>query len=271
MSASPSENRLLRSWLFVPGTRLDLLSKAKDAKADAIIVDLEDAVLPEHKAPARSAVAQLRPFGYPLFMRVNSVETSDFDLDVAAALQAGVAGIMLPKVERPEDIDALRARTPKTVRIVALIETARGVSNLSELAHHPDVHRLAFGSVDFALDVGCTPYALTMDIARAQMVLASRTAGLPPPIDGVTVSMDPQTLERDTTDSKALGFGGKLCIHPRQIECVNRAFRPSDNDIAWARRVVARATEAGSGALLVDGEMVDRPVLERAKRILAEL
>lgn len=273
MSADSPDARLIRSWLFVPGTRLDLLVKATNANAEAIVVDLEDAVLPEHKAPARSAVAKLRSisFSCPLFVRVNAVDTRDFDLDMTAALQAGVAGIMLPKVERVDDLATLRAHTPKHMRMVALIETARGLANLAELAKFPDVHRLAFGSVDFALDAGCASDSLTMDMARATMVLASRTAGLPAPIDGVTVSMDAQTLERETVSAKALGFGGKLCIHPCQIDCVNRAFRPSEADVVWARRVLECAVGAQTGALLVDGEMVDRPVLERAKQILAKL
>ncbi|MBP0621171.1 HpcH/HpaI aldolase/citrate lyase family protein [Cupriavidus consociatus] len=271
MSNELTGRRLLRSWLFVPGTRLDLLAKAVRAGTDAIIVDLEDAVLPEHKAPARLAVAQLPAVGCPLYVRVNAVGTKDFALDVPAAVQARVSGIVLPKVERPEDFDALLALMPAPLPVVALIETAKGLANLPRIATHPVLHCFAFGGVDFGVDVGCASDSTTMRLARSKLVLASRAANLPPPIDGVTVSLDAEVMEQDARDAKLQGFGGKLCIHPRQLEHANRAFRPTEDEIAWATRVAERADEAQVGALLVDGEMVDRPVLERAQRILAEV
>ncbi|MBU9480670.1 HpcH/HpaI aldolase/citrate lyase family protein [Burkholderia multivorans] len=260
---------LPRSWLFVPGTRLDLLEKAFRAEAHAVIVDLEDAVLPEHKLPARRAIAQLPAIG-ALYVRVNAVGTSDFPLDVAAAKQANASGVVLPKVERREDLDALLELMPEPIRVVVLIETARGLANLAELASHPAVHRIAFGGVDFALDVGCAADSFTMRSARSSLVLGCRAAGLPAPIDGVTVSIETEVLERDAQDARAMGFGGKLCIHPRQIACTNQAFLPSDEEVTWAKRIIEQAGRADAGAILVDGQMVDRPVLERAKRVLAE-
>jgi citrate lyase subunit beta/citryl-CoA lyase len=241
------------------------------AGADAVIVDLEDAVLPQHKSHARRAVAELPDSAASIYVRVNAVGTHDFNLDVAAVMQAGVSGIVLPKVERREEIDALMALMPAALPVVALIETARGLDHLPELARHPAISRVAFGGVDFALDVGCSADSTTIKMTRSTLVLACRAAGLPAPIDGVTISMQSDVLERDAHDAKAMGFGGKLCIHPGQLECTNRAFQPSDREIEWARRVTAQAANIEAGALLVDGELVDRPVLERAKRILAEV
>jgi citrate lyase subunit beta / citryl-CoA lyase len=271
MSNEQSKCESPRSWLFVPGTRLDQVAKAMRSGADAIIVDLEDAVLPQHKSDARRAVANVPDSNASIYVRVNSTGTHEFSLDVAAVMQSGViAGIVLPKVECSEDLDALSSLMMTPLPVVALIETAKGITNLFEVTRHPAVSRVAFGGVDFSLDVGCASDSTTARVARAEMVLACRSAGLPAPIDGVTVSMEHVIVEIEAQDARRMGFGGKLCIHPRQIDCTNRAFLPTDEEIKWARKVTEQAANIEEGALLVDGQMIDRPVLERAKRILVE-
>ena len=137
------------------------------------------------------------------------------------------------------------------------------------MAEAPGVERLAFGSIDLQLDAGITGEGEELLYARSRTVLASRVAGILPPLDGVTVALDdPEQLETDVDRARRLGFGGKMCIHPKQVEAVNRGFRPSQDEVAWAERVLRAAETTSSGAIKVDGELIDRPVIERAKAVL---
>ncbi len=158
--------------------------------------------------------------------------------------------------------------------MLPLLETALGVWNARALAQVPRVERLAFGSVDFQLDTGITGDQEELLYARSRLVLASRVASILPPVDSVTMALDDMTrLREDVARARRLGFGGKLCIHPRQVETINQGFAPTEAERAWARRVLeaAEATEAtGAGALRLDGELIDRPVIERARSILAQ-
>lgn len=258
-----------RSYLFVPGDRPDRFDKAVASGADRIILDLEDAVAPEAKAEARRAVhAWASGRAIPVVVRVNAGDSPWFAEDVAMA--AGLPGceIMVPKSE-PEALRAVArvARGP----LVALIETVAGLLALREAASLPGVARVAFGNLDFGLDAGIPGPGGALDLVRTQIVLESRFANRPAPIDGVTTALtDEAVLAGDLAQAKAFGFGAKLCIHPRQVAAANACFQPSEAERAWAARVIGAAAASGGAAVAVDGKMVDRPVLARAQAILAQ-
>ena len=257
------------SYLFVPGSRPDRFEKAWKAGADAVILDLEDAVPSESKSEAREAVAAWLSPEHPVYVRVNGTATAWFEADLEAIARPGLAGVVLPKSEDPNGIAEVVARTPEEARLVPLLETALGVWNSRDLAEAPRVERLAFGSIDFQLDTGIEGEDEELLYARSRLVLASRVAGIPPPLDGVTTALDdPDRLAADVERARRLGFGGKLCIHPKQIEAVNRGFTPTEAEISRAKRVLEAVEASGTGAARLDGEMIDRPVIERAKAIL---
>jgi citrate lyase subunit beta / citryl-CoA lyase len=260
-----------RSYLFVPGNRPDRFAKACAAGADAVIVDLEDSVPPAEKPAARRAIAAWLSPAQPVNVRINGTATSWFEEDAAICRQAGVAGILLPKTQGEDDVDRLREIAGGDVPILPLIETARGFFNSFEIAQRPRVSRLAFGALDFQLDLGIQGDTDELLYFRSQLVLISRLAGIAPPVDGINTEIDdPERLRATTMRAIRLGFGGKLCIHPKQIAHVNACFRPTDDEVAWAKRVVAAASASGGAAIAAQGEMVDRPVILRAERILRE-
>jgi citrate lyase subunit beta/citryl-CoA lyase len=258
----------LRSLLFVPGSRPDRFEKAEQAGADTIILDLEDAVAPEDKQKARAAVRNWLSTGKNAMVRINAAGTPWHSEDLALAKIPGITAIMLPKAENAKDIaDVMRAGA---ARVLPLIETAAGVAAILKLATSPGVMRLAFGSIDFQVDLGMRDaHEDELLFFRSQFILASRVAGIAPPIDGVTTAIDDiDRLRTDVGRARRMGFGGKLCIHPRQIEEVHLGFTPDAQAVAWAQRVVAAAS--GGGVVAVDGKMVDKPVLLRAEAILRE-
>jgi len=258
-----------RSYLFVPGDRPERIAKARAGGADAVIVDLEDAVAPGNKALARDAVAGALDAAAPVVLRVNGADTAWFGDDARLAAHPGVAAVMLPKAASAEPVAALRAASGGKP-VLALIESAAGMANLKALAATAGVARLVFGSIDFQLDLDIADDDLALLPFRMRIVLASRVANLPAPVDGVTTALDDATrIEAEARRARSLGFGGKLCIHPRQVAIVNEAFSPSAADLAWAQRVVDAAAASGGAAVAVDGKMVDAPVLARARRLLA--
>jgi len=262
-----------RSYLFVPADRPERYAKALASGADAVIVDLEDAVAASAKDGARAALAAwLDGGGAGVAVRINDAASAWFDADLSLVARAGVAAVVVPKAERAVDLARVRAAAPHAP-VVALIETAAGVDGVREIARAPGVARLAFGSIDLALDLGIEEDASGGDellVFRSALVLASRLANLAAPIDGVSTAIDDAAaVEADTRRARRLGFGAKLCIHPRQLGAVHAAFVPSADELAWAGRVVAAAEHAGGGAVAVDGRMVDRPVLARAHALLA--
>ena len=260
-----------RSYLFVPGNRPDRFEKAWQSGADAVILDLEDAVQSTHKDLAREAVAAWLSPAHPVYLRINGTSTLWFEQDLEVVGLPGVLGVILPKAERPEQVALLAARLTNEARVLPLVETALGVWNARVLAEAPRVERLAFGSVDFQLDTGASGDQEGLLYARSRLVLASRVASLLPPIDGVTMALDDLTrLRDDVARARHLGFGGKLCIHPKQVETINRGFAPSEAELGWARRVLQVARTTGAGALQLDGELIDRPVIERARSLLAQ-
>jgi citrate lyase subunit beta/citryl-CoA lyase len=259
-----------RSYLFVPGNRPDRFEKARSAGADAVILDLEDAVPSEKKTEAREAVSAWLSQERPAYVRVNGTATPWFRDDLEAVARPGLAGVVLPKAEDPDEISEAASRLPEEASVLPLLETAAGVWDARALAEAPRVERLAFGSIDFRLDAGIDGEAEELLYARSRLILASRVAGILPPLDGVTTALDdPDRLAEDVDYARRLGFGGKLCIHPKQIEAVNRGFVPSEAEALWARRVLEAAGAAGMEAVRFEGEMIDRPVIERARGILA--
>lgn len=261
----------IRSYLFVPATRPERIAKAQASGAGAVIVDLEDAVAPQDKAQARDALARQRTNGRGLLVRINAAETEWFDDDLRLCAALGVDGIVLPKAERAEQIRQAAGRLASGAIVVPIIESARGYAALSALCAEPQVPRVAFGSIDFQLDLGIEGEDEQLAYFRSGIVLASRLAGRQPPVDGVTVEIDDiERLRADALRGKRMGFGAKLCIHPRQVAPVNACFAPNADEIAWARRIVDAAAAAGNAAVAVDGKMVDRPVILKAERILWE-
>jgi len=264
----------LRSLLFVPASRPDRFDKAANAGADTVILDLEDAVAPPDKDIAREAVrtwlsAQQSPERKAM-VRINAAGTPWYSSDLALAALPGVTAIMLPKAERAKDIAEIVAAGGSC--ILPLIETAAGIAAAGEIAASPGVQRLVFGSIDFQLDMGMRgAYEEELLYFRSKLVLASRLAEISPPIDGVTTAIDdPEQLGTDIARARRLGFGGKLCIHPRQVEAVQIGFTPDAETVSWARRVVAATAEVSGGVATVDGKMVDKPVLLQAEAILRE-
>ncbi len=259
-----------RSYLFCPGDRPERFGKALASGADRVVLDLEDAVLPDAKAAARDGIVDwLRAGETPVMVRVNAAGTPWHADDVAAlAGLPGLAGVMLPKAEDPATLEALRERIGDGPALLALVETARGVADLRRVASVPGLHRIAFGSVDFCTETAIRGYGAELDFVRGQMVLESCLAGLAAPVEGVTMEVKrDDILREDVARARRFGFGAKLCIHPSQVAGVNAGFSPSEGEIAWARRVVA-ACEAGAGAIVVDGKLVDRPVRLQAEAIL---
>jgi citrate lyase subunit beta/citryl-CoA lyase len=255
----------LRSFLFVPANRPDRYAKAAAAGADAVILDLEDAVAADAKAKAREALSM--DFSErPVLLRVNAVRTPWHESDIEYARSLPFAAIILPKAENAVSVARFASEVQKPV--IALIESAAGLANAREIAAAEGVVQLAFGSVDFCADLGCQHQREVLLPPRFELVLASRLAGIAAPIDGVTVEVkSPETAHADAAHARALGMGGKLCIHPTQIEPVMSAFRPSESEIEWARKVIA----SGDGAVTVDGAMVDEPVRIRARAILTQV
>jgi citrate lyase subunit beta/citryl-CoA lyase len=264
---------LPRSYLFVPGNRPERFEKAQAAGADAVILDLEDAVQPDEKPAARAAVLSgvSGDASRPAWVRINGSETPWFNEDIAAlAGQADVAGIVLPKAETREQIEAVLAQAHPGLSLLPIVETARGFANLAVLCAAPRVARILFGTLDFQIDLGIDGDGEELDLFRSQIVLASRLAGIGTPVDGVSTTItDTDAIEADARRGRRFGFGGKLCIHPKQIVAVHRAYAWSEADKAWAQRVLAAVETSNGAAVAVDGKMVDMPVILKARRIAA--
>ena len=267
MDAAPS-GALARSYLFVPGDRPERFDKAWASDADEIIIDLEDAVAPAGKEQARHSVAGWLDPRRPVGRRVNAVDSAWFEDDLRLACEPGLAGIVLPKAEAVPDALLGLLQQGRIGGVIALIETAEGLRCAREIAATPGVRRLAFGSIDFQVDLGIEGDGDELLFFRSQLVWQSRLAGLPAPIDGVATAIDDDTLVRaQALHSRRLGFGARLCIHPRQLAPVHEAFTPAAAERAWARRVMAALEASGGAAVAVDGRMVDRPVWLQAQRI----
>lgn len=285
--------RTLRSLLFVPAHVERMVAKAPGLDADAVLLDLEDAVPPAQKTAARAGAARylLESAGNAI-VRINALDArTSFSTacgreDIAAIVQRGLRGVMLPKAESADDIvgcDALMRAAERrsnlvndAVELYAIIETAKGVSAAVDVARAPIERpfRLCFGAGDYTTDIGVewTREEEESRVARALVVIASRAAGLAPPVDSVFTDIDDaEALRQSALRAKSLGFSAKMVIHPKQIDIVNQVFSPTQAEIAWAQEVVAafeKRERAGEGAFVVGGKMIDYPIVERAKRIL---
>ena len=256
------------SLLFVPGDRGDRFSKAAHSGADRIILDLEDAVAPISKVDARAAVREWLAAGHAAVIRINSVESEWYEEDLRFLLDFPQAGVMIPKAE-PGVVAAVAAQGGEGRELYPLVESVRGLLTLRQTAAIPGVSRIAFGNVDFALDSGISDTENAMSCIRTQIVLESKFAHLAPPIDGVSVALDDlQALNRAVACARQFGFGGKLCIHPKQVAVVNDAFTPTADQIRWAHDVLAAFNAGAGGAIALEGKMIDRPIVEEARRLL---
>lgn len=272
----------LRSLLFLPALAAGLLAKATERGADALVVDLEDSIPADRKAEARplaaAAIANLAARGATVVLRVNSAPELWHD-DLAGMPLESLAAVMLPKVEARAPVDvfsaALAARSPKPPPVAALIETPRGLLAAAEVASHPALCALGFGAEDYsaALGVNPTPHALTWP--AQQVITCAHAFGLQCwGLAGSIADVDDMvTFEQAVKAGRSIGFTGSVCIHPRQVPVVNSGFSPSEQELVWAARVVeadAAARSAGKGAVLLDGKMIDLPIVDRARAWLAQ-
>ena len=260
-------SRVNRSYLFAPGHNAKLLQKVFTAGADAVILDLEDAVPTDAKGRARGMVAEAIA-GHAALVRVNPPRTDECAADVDA-VAPHAAAIRIPKCESAEDV-AWVAQRANGVPLVPAIETARGVLGAHEIALAPGVAHLSIGGLDLLRDLYAGDGNLPMLYVRSHLVVVSRAAGLPPPVDSVYPLIDDDAgLRAEAEFVRSLGFGAKSAIHPRQIPILNDVFAPSGRDLEWARAVLVAFEKAGRGATrLPDGEFVDLPVAQRAQRLL---
>jgi citrate lyase subunit beta / citryl-CoA lyase len=269
------------SYLFVPGNRPERFTKALASGSDRIIIDLEDAVAPADKAAARAVVAQWMgdnpAHAAQVLIRINDAATTWYADDMAMAQAVQALCIMLPKCEAPGQVADVLAHLPTTATthtttVLPLIETARGLLAVQAIAAAPGVARLAFGSLDYMadLDLDLPARSVALDYAAAHIAIASRAAGLPSPLAGVTPELDAERVRADMLAAKALGFGAKMCIHPAQVAAVHTALAPSAQELAWAQRVLQAWAASSGGAIQLDGKMVDRPVVLKAERITAQ-
>ncbi len=282
-----NSTRPLRSFLFALGNHARRVEKALSLDADAVILDLEDAVAIAEKPATREVVAAAleRPRQGLLYVRVNAGDTEFCYGDLVAVVQPGLDGIILPKVESAAGIatiDWLLAQLERgrglplgDIDLIPIIETARGVRQIDAiLAAGTRVRRVAFGAGDFTLDVNMAWSRSETELAhvRAVIVTASRASGIDAPLDTVWVDLtDPEGLEASARTALGYGFQGKMCIHPDQIAVVNSVFTPSDAEIAFADRVTAAFATAeaeGSAAIQLDGKFIDYPIVYRAQRVL---
>lgn len=265
-----------RSLLFVPGNRPERFQKALDSGADAVILDLEDAVPAADKAAARAAILAQWPSldtgGRPVLVRINAQGSAEWGQDLALLPQlAGLGGVVLPKAESAQALAELHHLLGPSVPLLPLIESVAGFDALAEVAAAPGVLRLVLGHIDFLADSGidCDEQETELNPLRFAIALATRRAGLPSAVDGVTVQTgDEARLRADTQRARRFGFGAKLCIHPRQPAGVHQAFAPTEPELDWARRVLAADAASGGAAVQLEGRMVDLPVVLRARRTL---
>jgi len=266
----------MRTWLFVPGNDDHKIQKALASPADVVIVDWEDGVPAHQKDTARAVSAALlaQPLARRAIIRINSAQTSAYPADVAALAHLPIATVMLPKVEQPAEVVQLANSVGRA--IIPLLESALGLERAAIIAGaHAQIERLAFGPLDFLADVGgqWSPEGEALHYARSRLVIASRVAGLPGPIDGVYPQLnDPDGLRRDALIGRRLGFAGKMLLHPAQIAIVRAVFAPTPAEIAQAEQILRafeEAVAANRSVVSVDGRFVDPPVVRWAQQVLA--
>jgi citrate lyase subunit beta/citryl-CoA lyase len=284
--------RPIRTLLFAPGNRPDRAAKALALNADAVIIDFEDAVPLAEKASCRPTVRGVLDSnpGKRMYVRVNALSTPYSRDDIKVLGSKNLEGIMLPKVESPDELvefDRLVARTeeaagiePGTFLVIAVCETARGLEELFRIAtvkmDHEREMIFAFGAADYTTDLGIklTREGRELDYAKSRLPVASRAAGLSPPLDTpwMVDLKDMEGLVADARKAKSLGFQGKIVIHPNQIQPCNEIFTPTADELAFAQKIVAAFEEAereGKAAIQLDGKFIDYPVVAQARRVVS--
>jgi citrate lyase subunit beta/citryl-CoA lyase len=263
------------TFLFVPGNRPERFTKALSSGAHAIIIDLEDAVAEEDKAAARSAIRQAWP-GFSaeqhqrIVIRSNAPGTRFYGEDLILAEELAIACLLIPKSESLDQINGAAEVLPDTA-IIPMIETARGLQQIDAIANAQQVIRLALGNLDLQADLGmvCDAQESELQVARFGLVLASRLAEIAPPVDGVTIATDDiDRIMADALRGKRLGFGAKLCIHPKQVPIVSKAFTPTEAELHWSNQVIEADKASKGGVVKLNDRMIDRPVVLLAKRLL---
>ena len=273
------------SYLFVPASRPDRFGKALASDADAVIIDLEDAVAANDKEAALAHLlaaldgAPGNGLDRPVHVRINAADSQWFERDLAAltglseVARGSLSGVLLPKAERASDVARVVAAlggADSGAEVIALIESAVGVAASGEIAGEPGLTRFAVGAADLSFDLDVEIVSSTVDWVYARLVVESRLAGLAAPIASPPFEIkDLDVVEREAVRLRGLGATAQLSIHPAQIPAIHAGFLPSAERVAWARRVMA-AAEARDGAGQVDGQMVDKPVRDRAARIIAQ-
>ncbi|NNF26348.1 MAG: CoA ester lyase [Gemmatimonadetes bacterium] len=273
--SAPRSPVVYRSMLFVPGDRPDRFHTALAAGAGAVCIDLEDAVAPNRKEVARVAVstflAEQRPEGGPdVIVRLNDPESKEWRDDVKAVSTNRPDALMIPKVKTEEGVKWVADVFGAGVRLLPLIETAQGLDNVTWIASATSaVSALVFGGFDLALQLGAVPEWDSLLYARSRVVHAAALNRIAA-IDMPSRDIDrPDALREEADRARRMGFAGKIAIHPAQVPVIEEVFTPSPEQVAWARRVDQASQESGEGAVMVDGKMVDRPIAEAARRILA--
>lgn len=263
------------TYLFVPGTHPDRFEKALNSGADNVIIDLEDAVSAEDKGQAleNTLAAIEQKLSRPVFVRVNAIDSPWFGDNVQSLAElalpetSSLKGIVLPMVEDAASLESLRVLFPERIQVIGLIETAQGVHDAAKIATAKGLTRLALGAVDLSQDLGADNDSTIIDFAYAHVVIASRLSRIMAPLASPPLGFrDPDAIERNARRLRGMGLGGHLCIHPAQVAPIHAGFEPSAQEIEWATRVI----DSVGGAVQVGGEMVDKPVREKAARILAE-
>ena len=269
-----------RSFIFCPGNRPDMIPKALKSGADMVCIDLEDAIIPEHKSLSRiETVKAFEDIDYPkgveTLIRINDVNSEDGKKDIDLILNANntASGLMLPKIQSIEEIITLENKIKeknKDLNLHIIIETNQGLENAWSIAHSSSlIKSLLFGGVDMSADLGCNGDWFSLLYARSRVVHAAAGAG----IDSIDVPFldleDMEGMNTEAQKSKNLGFSGKGSIHPKQIEQLNKVFTPSEEEIAYANKVIKAFNEASDGLVVVDGKLIEKPVLRTALKTIA--
>ena len=264
----------MRSLLFVPGSRPERIAKALSAGADAVCVDLEDAVAPDAKAEARAAVIDALAHTGGFGVRINALRTAWGCADVAALAEAGARPdfVMIPKADHAKEVtlvgEALASGGAEPVGLIPVIESAQGLKAVWETCAAAGVTAALFGGGDMSADLGVSMDWEPMLQPRAAVAAACARAGIKAIDVPYLAVKDEAGLEDETRRVKALGYAAKACIHPAQVETVNRVFTPGADEIAEAKRVVEALESAGGGAALLDGKLIEAPIIRRARRVL---
>ena len=269
-----------RSFIFCPGNKPDMIPKALSSGADMVCIDLEDAIIPEHKSISRDSTVKafenlLSPKGVETLIRINDVNSKDGIEDINAILNSKntATGLMLPKIQSVEEVQNLEKQiieSKKNLNLHIIIETNMGLENSWSIAHSsPLIKSLLFGGVDMSADLGCNGDWFSLLYARSRVVHAAAGAG----IDSIDVPFldleDMKGMNNEAQKSKNLGFSGKGSIHPKQIDQLNNIFTPSEEEIAYANKVIKAFNEASDGLVVVDGKLIEKPVLRTALKTIA--